>query len=163
MPDFCLVHRPLRRYDRKMNNFQKDQKIREQSDYSGAPLISSDDYLRLRQYPWSEALAEELERAIVVPTEQLPTDVVTMHARFAYEDLLTGALREIELVFPEETDPAQGKISVLTPVGSAMIGLRVGQEITWEFPDGSTHCLRVISVAQSDKSPLASPAHSPLP
>jgi len=116
--------------------------------------MCADDYARLRQYRLSEGLADELDRAIVVHKERLPGDVVTMHARFTYADQTTGALREIELVYPDEVDPAHGKISVLTPVGSAMIGLRVGQEIAWGFPDGSTHRLRVISVTQGETAAL---------
>jgi regulator of nucleoside diphosphate kinase len=97
------------------------------------PIVGAADYLRLRQYVMSDKLADELDRAIVVETEQVPKDVVRMHARCTYIDCRIGTQREIELVYPDESDPAMGKISVLTPVGSALIGLRVGQEIAWEF------------------------------
>lgn len=117
-----------------------------ESDDFGPPIVSSADYARLRQCALSEELAEELDRAIVVEMEQVPIDVVTMHSRCSYIDRRIGMQREIELVFPDEADPAMGKISVLTPVGSALIGLRVGQEIAWEFPDGSMRRLRVESV-----------------
>ena len=119
----------------------------ESSDFE-PPVVSVADCMRLRQYPLSDELADELDRAIVVQTEQVPDDVVTMHARCAYIDERTGTRREIELVYPDEADPAQGKISVLTPVGSALLGLRVGQEIPWDFPDGSVHRLKVASVTQ---------------
>lgn len=148
MPCQCLVRRFGKHYDCAMINFATHHELADQTDYIEAPLVCANDYARLRQYSWSEELAEELDRAIVVPMEQLPRDVVTMHACFTYADQLTGALREIELVYPDEADPAHGKISVLTPVGSAMIGLRVGQEIAWDFPDGSTRRLRVVSVMQ---------------
>jgi len=104
--------------------------------------------MRLRQYPLSDELTDELDRAIVVHPEHIPNDVVTMHTRCAYIDERTGMRREIELVYPDEADPGQGKISVLTPVGSALLGLRVGQEIPWAFPDGSVHRLKVASVTQ---------------
>ncbi len=112
------------------------------------PVVSVADCMRLRQYPLSDELADELDRAIVVQMEHVPDDVVSMHARCAYIDEHTGTRREIELVYPDEADPAQGKISVLTPVGSALLGLRVGQEIPWDFPDGSVHRLKVASVTQ---------------
>ena len=112
------------------------------------PVVSVADCMRLRQYPLSDELADELDRAIVVQMEHVPDDVVSMHARCAYIDEHTGTRREIELVYPDEADPAQGKISVLTPVGSALLGLRVGQEIPWDFPDGSIHRLKVASVTQ---------------
>lgn len=63
-------------------------------------------------------------------------------------DERTGTQREIELVYPDEADPARGRISVLTPVGSALLGLRVGQEIPWDFPDGAVHRLKVAAVTQ---------------
>lgn len=115
-----------------------------------APLvISAADCARLRQYALSDELTEELERAIVVQKEQVPADVVTMHARCTYIDQRLGTQREIELVYPDEADPSVGKISVLTPVGSALLGLRVGQEIAWDFPDGSVRCLKVAGVTQA--------------
>ena len=130
-----------------LENAKKYKISSESSDFS-APVISFEDYVRLRQYPMNDELTEELDRAIVVHKEQVPDDVVTMHARCTYIDERLGTQREIELVYPEEANPAQGKISVLTPVGSALLGLRVGQEIAWDFPDGSVRCLRVASVIQ---------------
>lgn len=151
MPRHGLVRRLGKHYDCDMIDFATHHELSDYPDSLGAPLVCANDYVRLRQYLWNEELAEELDRAIVVPLEQLPSDVVTMHARFTYADQLTGTLREIELVYPEEADPAHGKISVLTPVGSAMIGLRVGQEIAWDFPDGSTRRLRVVSVTKCER------------
>ncbi len=119
-----------------------------ESSYFEPPVVSITDCMRLRQYPLSDELTDELDRAIVVHPEHIPDDVVTMYARCAYIDERTGMRREIELVYPDEADPGQGKISVLTPVGSALLGLRVGQEIPWDFPDGSVHRLKVASVTQ---------------
>lgn len=129
-------------------NIAMTQNFPRESEDSGPPVVCSADYVRLRQYALSDELAEELDRAIVVEMEQVPMDVVTMHTRCTYIDQGIGTQREIELVFPDEADPAMGKISVLTPVGSALIGLRVGQEIAWEFPDGSMRRLKVASVTQ---------------
>lgn len=148
MPWNCLVHRLGKHYDCAMINFATHHQLSDYAESLSAPLVCADDYARLRQYPWSDELSEELDRAIVVSMAQLPSDVVTMHALFTYADQLTGTLREIELVYPDEADSTHGKISVLTPVGSAMIGLRVGQEIAWGFPDGTTRRLRVVSVTQ---------------
>lgn len=129
-------------------NYSLPPKFQDESDDFSPPVVGSADYVRLRQYALSDALAEELDRAIVVEMEQVPDDVVTMHARCTYIDTCIGMQRSIELVYPDEADPAMGKISVLTPVGSALIGLKVGQEITWEFPNGSMRCLMVSSVSQ---------------
>ena len=112
-------------------------------------VVSHEDYTRLRQYALNDELADELDRAIVVHMERIPANVVTMYARCTYLDEHLGTQREIELVYPDEADPATGKISVLTPVGSALIGLRVGQAILWDFPDGSVRRLKVTAVSKA--------------
>lgn len=129
-------------------NFAKSQNQPGESEEFCAPVVGTADFVRLRQYSLGDKLADELDRAIVVQTEQVPADVVSMHTRCTYIDQSIGIQREIELVYPDEADPATGKISVLTPVGSALIGLREGQEIAWEFPDGSTRSLKVARVTQ---------------
>lgn len=128
-------------------DFSKFHSQPRESDGFEELVVGRSDYLRLRQYVLSDQLLDELERAIVVDSEQVPDDVVRMHARCTYIDRGIGTQREIELVYPDESDPAIGKISVLTPVGSALIGLRVGQEIAWAFPDGSIRHLKVTNVA----------------
>lgn len=117
---------------------------------SGEPVIPQEDYGRLRELPGNAALAEELDRAIVMPVDRMPANVVTMNSRCIYVDESTGARREVELVYPEEADPAQGKISVLAPVGSALLGMAVGHAIEWEFPDGRPHRLRVERVVDAE-------------
>lgn len=129
-------------------DFSQSQSRPTESDGFEELVVGRADYFRLRQYVLSDQLVDELDRAIVVEAEQVPEDVVRMHARCTYVDRCIGTQREIELVYPDESDPAIGKISVLTPVGSALIGLRVGQEIAWEFPDGSIRHLKVTNVVQ---------------
>ena len=131
-----------------LENAKKYKISSESSDFS-APVISFEDYVRLRQYPMNDELTEELDRAIVVHKEQVPEDVVTMHTCCTYLDQRLGTQRQIELVYPDEADPATGKISVLTPVGSALIGLRVGKEIAWDFPDGSVRRLKVTGISKA--------------
>lgn len=130
-------------------NFAKTSAVPKECPVFGEPVLSLEDYARLRGYPLNDELADELDRAIVVQKEQVPEDVVTMNVRCVYLDERLGTQREIELVFPEEADPAAGKVSVLTPVGSALIGLRVGQDIAWDFPDGSVRRLKVTGVRKS--------------
>ncbi|WP_153130048.1 nucleoside diphosphate kinase regulator [Dechloromonas hortensis] len=129
--------------------FATKHNLSNESAESWPPIVSSADYARLRQYALNDELADELDRAIVVHKEQVPEDVVTMHARCIYVDERLGTQREIELVYPSEADPTAGKVSVLTPVGSALLGLRVGQEIAWDFPDGSVRRLKVAAVSQA--------------
>lgn len=106
-------------------------------------FVSLNDFARLRKLVGDHPLADELERAIVVPSDRIQKDIVTMHSRVIYLDESTGATREVELVYPDEADPMAGKVSVLAPVGSALLGLSVGQSIDWEFPTGEAHRLRV--------------------
>ncbi len=91
-------------------------------------------------------LEEELERANIVSDEELPTDVVSMNSTVKFLDIEADKESTIQLVFPQDTNIAENKISILTPVGSALIGLRVGQTINWPFPNGRVKQLKVISV-----------------
>jgi len=109
-------------------------------------VVSLNDYVRLREIVGDLALAEELDRAIVVPSDRIPKDVVTMNSRLVYSDESTGATREIELVYPDEADLVAGRVSVLAPVGCALLGLSAGQAIDWNLPNGQVHRLRVESV-----------------
>lgn len=106
-------------------------------------IITDLDYSRLQVLGKNTLLAEELDRASVIPMEQVTSGVVTMHSRLVYLDEKTGECREVELVYPEEANTGAGKISVLAPVGSALLGLSVGQSIDWEFPTGEVRRLHV--------------------
>ena len=81
-------------------------------------------------------LVEELNRAIVVPAEEIPDDVITMNSRVRLLDLDRGTAVEYTLVYPAEADFANGKISIVAPIGAAMIGYREGDEIEWDVPGG---------------------------
>lgn len=109
-------------------------------------IISEHDFVRLMAMQPPPELRAELERAIVVPQESMRPNIVSMQSRVCYQDVATGASREIEIVFPDEADISRGKVSVLAPVGAALIGLSVGQQIEWQFPDGSSHRLEVVEV-----------------
>ena len=79
-----------------------------------------------------------------MPDARLPRDVVRMGSRVVFR---TGEeIREAELVYPAQADIAQGRISVLTPVGTALIGLRAGQSITWRTRDGRKQVLTIVRV-----------------
>ncbi len=106
-------------------------------------LIVERDFMRLASLARGKELAEELDRATVIPAERMPRDVVRMHSRVTYVDEHSGERRDVELVFPDEVDVTLGRISVLAPVGSALLGLQEGQGIEWLFPDGHVRRLRV--------------------
>ena len=91
-------------------------------------------------------LRRELERAIVVSSALVPADVATMNSRVRYMDEKDGARRTVSLVYPSEAEVAKGKVSVLAPVGTALLGLSEGESIEWEFPDGSRRRLKLEQV-----------------
>jgi regulator of nucleoside diphosphate kinase len=108
-------------------------------------LIADRDYARLAALARGDVLADELGRATVLPLERMPRNVVRMHSRVTYQIEGGDDCREVELVFPEEADLAAGRISVLAPVGAALLGLEEGQAIDWAFfPDGRARRLRVL-------------------
>ena len=94
----------------------------------------------------SEMLEAELDRAHVLTQDELPPDVVSMRSSVVYEDVDTGERREAILVYPEEADLQHSLISVLAPIGMALLGLSVGQSISWPVPGGRTRTIRVLSV-----------------
>jgi regulator of nucleoside diphosphate kinase len=123
-----------------------------------AIMVSAADYDRLvslavavedRAPDVARALRTEIERAQVVPADAVPANVVQMGStvEFRFDD---GQHRRATLVFPGEADFAQGRISILTPIGAALIGLSPGQSIAWTARDGRQHRLTVLSVAQPD-------------
>jgi regulator of nucleoside diphosphate kinase len=83
-----------------------------------------------------EDLDAELDRAEVVKPEEIPTDVITMNSTFRLSDLDTGEEVVYTLVFPADADSKNRKISVLAPVGTAVLGYRVGDTVEWEVPAG---------------------------
>ncbi len=92
------------------------------------------DYGINRQY--LKNLTEELDRACIVRSQDVPKDVVTMNSRTCIVDLDTNEEMNYTLVFPQDADVQVGKISVLAPIGTAILGYRVGNEFEWEVPDG---------------------------
>jgi regulator of nucleoside diphosphate kinase len=89
-----------------------------------------------RDSEYLEALEAELDRARVMAASDIPRDVVTMHVPVRVTDLDDGAQRTLTLVFPGEADSAQGKISVLAPIGTALLGYRAGDTVEWRVPGG---------------------------
>jgi regulator of nucleoside diphosphate kinase len=114
-------------------------------------IITARDLARLRHVidlhdtPTAEQLDSELQRAMVVDPHEVPPTVVTMNSEVAYEDCTSGERRIIRIVFPNESDASRGRVSVLAPIGSALIGLSVGQETEWRVPGGRKR-IRVVEI-----------------
>ena len=117
-------------------------------------IVSKPDYLQLikliEQYdtPAAEALDIELGRADIVNPQDIPTDTVTMGSIVTFIDMDSSEENTVSLVYPADANVAQMKISVLSPVGSALIGLRIGGHIDWPIPQGKVRRLKVIAVQQ---------------
>ena len=83
-----------------------------------------------------ESLHNELDRAHIIEPTAVPNDVVTMNSRVRLRDLETNAEKTYILVFPSEANLEQRKISVLAPIGTAILGYRVGDTVEWRVPRG---------------------------
>lgn len=124
---------------------------------SGLPpiVISTLDMERidalLDQYPDPgpaevEALRAELDRADVREPQQMPDNVVTMHSTLRFRMLDNGKEFERSLVYPREIDGSEGKLSILTPIGTALLGLAVGEHIDWPAPGGKTSRVAIVEI-----------------
>jgi regulator of nucleoside diphosphate kinase len=81
-------------------------------------------------------LERELDRAEIVDPKDIPADVVTMRSKVRLKDLVSGESNTYSLVFPTEANFAEGKISVLAPIGTAILGYKRGDTIEWPVPSG---------------------------
>jgi regulator of nucleoside diphosphate kinase len=121
-----------------------------------AIVVSEVDYKRLTnlalaardRFPdVADELHAEMARASIADAAAMPSNVVMMGSVVEFRSG-AGVQRRVELVFPVEADIAKGKVSVLTPIGAALIGLSAGQSIRWTARDGRAQELTVISVEQ---------------
>lgn len=100
----------------------------------------------LRGTPAARMLLEEFDRAEILEPAAMPHDVVSMNSAADCVDESNGKHHTLTLVYPKDADAAAGRISVLAPVGSALLGLRVGQSIDWPGQAGNTHRLTVTAI-----------------
>ncbi|WP_106640726.1 nucleoside diphosphate kinase regulator [Allosphingosinicella vermicomposti] len=96
----------------------------------------------------AKMLFSEIDRAKVYPAEKLPPDVVTLGSVVSYSDDSSGAVRQVRLVVPGEADIEKGQVSIVTPVGVGLIGLKAGQSIDWPCPDGRPRILTILDVTR---------------
>jgi regulator of nucleoside diphosphate kinase len=96
----------------------------------------------------ADQLIEELERAELRLPESMPNDVVTIGSTVTYRE---GARTQtVAIVLPHQADIEHGRISVIAPVGTALLGLSVGQRITWKMPDGRARQLEVLEARRAE-------------
>jgi len=93
-----------------------------------------------------EYLVDELSRAYIVPDDACASNVVRIGSMVTYREESTSRVRRVRLVFPREANIELNRISVLTPIGAALIGLTIAQTIEWPKPDGQTGAITVLDV-----------------
>jgi len=129
------------------------------SDHLPQIILTTPDSERLRRladaaagkFPQAaEFLAREVDRAELSDDMATVQSLVTMGSEVVYRDDETGKTRKVILVYPDEADLDAGKISVLTPIGAALIGLSVNQSIEFETPTGATRSVTVESVRKPE-------------
>lgn len=133
-----------------------------------AIYITASDAEKLRDLIWQaqrteyrhsdylQKLSGELDRAIIIEGDSVPSDVITMNTQASLVDVETGEEMLYTLVFPEEANAMEGKISILAPIGTAMLGYQVSDEFEWDTPGG----IRKIRVEKIIFQPEAS-NHTP--
>ena len=104
------------------------------------------DLPKYRNIPARQELLEELKRASIVDASEIGGDIVTLNSTIRFVDDKSNEQHEITLVPPEEADSDKNRISVLAPVGIALLGLSVGQTIQWQLPGRQEARLRVLEV-----------------
>ena len=96
----------------------------------------------------SKTILTEIDRAKVYPKERLPKDVVNIGAEVTFLDDSNNTTRTVQLVMPGDANIEAGRVSVMTSVGAGLIGMRVGQSISWPCPDGRARALKILEVEQ---------------
>ena len=117
-----------------INEFDAERidRLLEQPAYANSPVAS--------------ALNDELDRAQMCAPEDMPHDVVSMNSQVRFRDLTTGEERVRTLVFPAQMTDSSSQLSVMAPVGAALLGLRAGSAIHWELPGGTATHLEVLEL-----------------
>lgn len=119
-------------------------------------VILDADYQRLLQLieqndtPAADLLDAEISRADIIKDKNFPSDAVTMESVVTFIDLDSNEEKTISLVYPADANVDEMKISILSPVGSALIGLRIGGKIDWPV-QGKVRRLKVVTVVQPEK------------
>lgn len=96
----------------------------------------------------ADRLLDELGRARVVPAAKMPKTVVAIGSRVTYRDEATGQVKTVTLVYPEAADITRQRVSVMTPIGVALLGLAEGAAFYWDTRDNHRRTLTVIRVEQ---------------
>jgi regulator of nucleoside diphosphate kinase len=116
-------------------------------------LLASHADSALRDATHLSELESELERALLLSRDAIPADVVVMNSCVQVRDLASGKVHDYTLVYPAESNPSTGRISVLAPLGTALLGYREGDEVEWQTP-GGVNRLRIENVRRPYEHPV---------
>ncbi|MCU1795723.1 nucleoside diphosphate kinase regulator [Pectobacterium polaris] len=94
----------------------------------------------------AQALNEELDRADILPSASIPSHVVTMNSRVRFRDLNTNEEHIRTLVYPAAVKDSQEPLSVMAPLGAALLGMHVGNSIAWQLPNGEETRIEVLEL-----------------
>ena len=94
-----------------------------------------------------DGLRDELARATVVDTDSAPAHIIALDRRARFREETSGREYELTIAWPHEANAADGKVSIFSPAGSALLGLSVGQSIDWQTPEGHAIQLRILAVS----------------
>jgi regulator of nucleoside diphosphate kinase len=92
------------------------------------------------------AIEHVLDACAIVPSRQTAPDVVTMYSQVMLRDLQSGQRSKLTLCYPADADPAAGFVSVLSPVGASLLGLKVGSLARWSTPAGEERAAEILAV-----------------
>jgi regulator of nucleoside diphosphate kinase len=96
--------------------------------------------------PASRVLADEMARAVIVEPGEAPRPFVRIGSRVQFQDLSNDQVRDVRLSLPRDASIDDNRISVLSPVGAALIGLTAGEAFHWTDPEGRARGVRVLAV-----------------
>lgn len=103
-------------------------------------------------YPGKAELQAELDRADIVAPEEMPPTVVTMNSTVQFSIIETGKEFVLSLVYPRDMDGSADKLSIFAPVGSALLGLSIGDELAWPGPGGKAMTVQVKEIVYQPES-----------
>jgi regulator of nucleoside diphosphate kinase len=110
-----------------------------QSDFNKLQdLLHRESAVRPEDKSCRQALSRELLRAKIKPADEIPSDVITLHSCARLRDLASNDVLELTIVLPGEVDVEKGRISILAPLGTAMLGYRRGDAFEWNLPGGQS-------------------------
>jgi regulator of nucleoside diphosphate kinase len=121
---------------------------------SPARLLTELDHIRISKLlqrpgasPQTQAAVDDLiHSAELISSYKVPANVVTMYSQVMIADRHTGEQRKLTLCYPHDADPAEGFVSVLSPVGAGLLGLKNGSTARWTTPDGGTATAKIVEI-----------------